>query len=471
MVVAHLGHEHRFEADVGDVLAAGEAGPLGLAADDRAGLVPHDERLQFRRELPTAAVRERGGAADVDERAVVVVEAEEERADAGAGGVDAVAEHHDLGGAFVLHLQQGALARRVRLGEGLGDDAVEAGALELHEPPAGEFHVPGHLAEVDGGGHALEEGLEAGATLPEGGGKEVVAAVGEEVEGDEGRRGLAGEARDAALRRVDALGEGLPVEALPSGLAGAHDDLAVEDARAREEAGCGVDEFGEVACERLGAPAADLDAIVGQRDDAAEAVPLRLIEETAGNAVRGGDLLDGLRQHRRDDAAHLPSPRAPGRGLGGLLVLADTGEGLGVHNVRDREEGALGAVVPGSLAPAGSGEAAALAEEGEEDAGLLFTEAGQRRQTAEDLTAVRVTAGPDGGGVTVPLLDSGAAHGLRAPRHGAGVAVDGWRLAEDGLQRLGIGVRDRPRIEGAEAVLDLRGSGEGGLHRDLLVEP
>ena len=59
-----------------------------------------------------------------------------------------------------------------------------------------------------------------------------VVAEGEEVEGDVRRRRLGGQAADAGLGRVDALEEGVEVEA-PT-LAVGDDDLAVDDAACRE---------------------------------------------------------------------------------------------------------------------------------------------------------------------------------------------------------------------------------------------
>src|SRR5690606_24510757 len=93
-------------------------------------------------------------------------------------------------------------------------------------------------------------------------------------------------------------------------------------------------------------------------------------------------------------AAH-PQPERPpsalllGRGLGGLLELADLGEGLLVDHVGDGAAGVLLSVGAGGLAPAVGPDAHLLAEEGEEDAGLLVAVAGQRLEAAEEFAAVR----------------------------------------------------------------------------------
>ena len=85
-----------------------------------------------------ACDRERRGDADVVQRALVVVEPEQQRADQRAGAllVPAEAGDHAVGGAHVLHLEHRALARLVGGVARLGDHAVEAGALEAVEPVA-----------------------------------------------------------------------------------------------------------------------------------------------------------------------------------------------------------------------------------------------------------------------------------------------------------------------------------------------
>ena len=55
-----------------------------------------------------------------------------------------------------------------------------------------------------------------------------------------------------------------------------------------------LDELGEVASERPLVPAAELDLGAVPKDDAAKAVPLRLVDET----VALGHLAGELRQHR-----------------------------------------------------------------------------------------------------------------------------------------------------------------------------
>jgi hypothetical protein len=142
----------------------------------------------------------------VVEDAGVVVEAEQQRADRlGAALLGALvpAEAGDdaVGGASVLDLQHRPLARLVRRVERLGDDAVEAGALELAQPRGGDLAVARRRRQVERRRRVREQRLESGAALvlrPLG---EALAGRGEEVEGDERRR-----VATASLATRDAAG-------------------------------------------------------------------------------------------------------------------------------------------------------------------------------------------------------------------------------------------------------------------------
>src|SRR6185295_19425192 len=94
------------------------------------------EGRQLLGERRPAVPRERGRDPDVVELAVVVVQPQQERADVRAGPVLVPPEagHDAVGRPLVLDLQHRALARLVRRLEALGDDAVEAGALDTVEP-------------------------------------------------------------------------------------------------------------------------------------------------------------------------------------------------------------------------------------------------------------------------------------------------------------------------------------------------
>ena len=94
-----------------------------------------DQRLQLGEQLPPLGHREGADDADGRERAVILVQPEQQRADrVGAGLVQPVAGDDAVGRALVLDLEHDALVRLVGDRQRLGDDAVEARALELVEP-------------------------------------------------------------------------------------------------------------------------------------------------------------------------------------------------------------------------------------------------------------------------------------------------------------------------------------------------
>ena len=72
------------------------------------------------------------------------------------------------------------------------------------------------------------------------------------------------------------------------------DDLAVDHALLGQVRLHRGDDLGEVAGQRPLVAAAELDLVAVAEDDAAEAVPLRLVEQP----VAGGQLGRGLGQHR-----------------------------------------------------------------------------------------------------------------------------------------------------------------------------
>src|SRR5262249_2232174 len=87
-------------------------------------------------ELLAHGCRERRGDPDMVERAIVVVQAEQERADHRAGALLVPAEAGDyaVSRAFVLHLDHRAFSGAIGLVETLCHDTIEAGALEAVEP-------------------------------------------------------------------------------------------------------------------------------------------------------------------------------------------------------------------------------------------------------------------------------------------------------------------------------------------------
>ena len=234
--------------------------------------------------------------------AVVVEQAEEQRADHASGLVPAEAGHRAVGGPLVLDLGHDAFAFPVGGVGSLGHHAVEPGPLEAREPVGGHGGVGGRRRHVDGRG-AVAEGLFEQATADrEGLAPQVPSVQGEEVEGHERRRGAVRQHRHPGGGGVDALQQGVEVEPV---LAGDH-DLPVDDGPRREGAADGLDQLGEVPGQWPLVPAAQLDLVAVSEDHTPEAVPLRLVQ----HARRGRELPGQLGEHggdrRHDGEVHSP---------------------------------------------------------------------------------------------------------------------------------------------------------------------
>ena len=293
VVVLHLQHPlgaQRGEAEVlalaPSALGAGHA--VGVGGEELVPPAPRvvgdvaDQRLELLPQLGAPRRREAGRDPDVLELAVVVVQPEQQRADQrllGRGGlVLAVAGEHDVGGALVLDLEHGALVGLVRRPERLGDDTVEPGALELLEPPLGLGRVLGGAGQEAGAGavevaERLDQRL---ASLGEGPVHEGLVAQRQQVEGHEAGGRLDGQLVDAAGGGVDPLLQGLELQPPALGALEADEDLAVQHDAVGKLAAYGLDDLGEVARERLGVAARELDLVAVLEDQAAEPVPLRL---------------------------------------------------------------------------------------------------------------------------------------------------------------------------------------------------
>src|SRR5207247_10208301 len=109
-------------------------------------------------------------------------------------------------------------------------------------------------------------------------------------------------------------------------------------------------------------------------------------------------------RHPRPRLCQVPSAFRAGGRLQGLLVGADFCEGICVDYVGDRAAGAFVAEVAGGFAPAFGAHPILLAEEGDEDAGLVGAEARQRVDPGEQVLPGG-GAGPDVGGVAVVTVD------------------------------------------------------------------
>ena len=93
--------------------------------------------------------------------------------------------------------------------------------------------------------------------------------------------------------------------------------------------------------------------------------------------------------------------------LAGAVVHVGQQEGLGAGDVGDRASRAAVPIRPGRLAPALRLDAALLAQQGQEDLGLLLAAPGQRPQPPQDFRAVGLGAAvePDTFGAAVVVLD------------------------------------------------------------------
>src|SRR5438094_4905429 len=125
------------------LVAPGRRCPFALASSRATAQSRHGwssiasaRSRQLDDELLAHRGRERRGNPDMVERVVVVVQAEQERADHRAGAllVPAEAGDHAISRALVLHLDHRALPGAIGRVETLCHDTIEPGALEAAEP-------------------------------------------------------------------------------------------------------------------------------------------------------------------------------------------------------------------------------------------------------------------------------------------------------------------------------------------------
>ena len=132
--------------------------------------------------------------------------------------MDAVAGHHTVGRPHVLDLGHHPLVGQVGR-VALGDQPVEAGALEELEPRAGQRRVARDRGEMDRRRGRRQRRLQRGAALAERPRGEVLVAERQQVERDERGRRAVREQRDPARGRVQAQLQRPEVERRPSWLA------------------------------------------------------------------------------------------------------------------------------------------------------------------------------------------------------------------------------------------------------------
>ena len=264
------------------------------------------ERLELGQQLGAPLRGERRGHADVVQRAVVVVQAEQQRADAVAVLVHAVAGDHAIGGAPVLHLHQRALVGRVRVGQALGDDAVEPGALELDEPP---LRAP-RRSVVDGhrwiGAAACVERVDE-QRVPRR--QRLVHAASRSPSAS--RSNATNDAGVSAARRRTRDSAGWmrcssASKSRPRVVGGGETISPSTTHRCGQLRQQRREQLGEVAGERPLVAAGQLDVVAVAEHDAAEAVPLRLVQPAVA--------------HRGSSSASLASIGAIGGDSGSVIA-------------------------------------------------------------------------------------------------------------------------------------------------------
>lgn len=166
---------------------------------------------------------------------------------------------------------------------------VQASSLELDEPGTRDSGVVGDRAHE----HALvplDTALEETTPLGERGLPQVGVSQGEEVEGHIGHRGLTGQAIDSGISGVDSLLERVEVESTRRD----QDQLAVDNTAAGQRLPERADDLGEVPLQGSLVPAAQGDLVTVPEDNAAEPVPLGLVQQP--DTFR--DFVGGLGEHR-----------------------------------------------------------------------------------------------------------------------------------------------------------------------------
>jgi len=302
VVVSDLYDALRSERHKRQVLAGAPAAELCAARGAGRRLLPGtvprmtlqcgDEGLELLEQRAALLNRKRCYDSYVHEVAVVVIKAEQQRADSmRVGLVWPIAGYHTVGRSDVLDLEHHPFIRLVARLERFGDDAVEPRALELVEPPFGYLGIIRDGSEVDRRLSAAQDLLEHAASHPERFSGEVTVAKGEQIERDVVRGGLPGKQLDSAFGRMDPLLQDLEVKAPKGGIG--HDDLPVDNAAiGQPQPDCRY-ELREVAGHRSEIAAADLDLVAVAKDDRAEPVPLGLVD-----IFPPGDVLDKPCEHR-----------------------------------------------------------------------------------------------------------------------------------------------------------------------------
>ena len=184
--------------------------------------------------------------------------------------MNAVARDDAVGCPFVLDLEHDALVGLIGALEGFCDYPIQPGAFELLEPLFCQAVVSGRWGEIHGWPSFDKRLLEQRAALRERSCAVVFLAAGQEIEGDEGGRGLARQPGHPTRGGMDALLQHLELEPFTD----YHHDFTIDDAAFRQVRFYRFDDLGEVAGHRLPVPRADLHLVAVAEDDRSNAVPL-----------------------------------------------------------------------------------------------------------------------------------------------------------------------------------------------------
>ena len=228
------------------------------------------------------------------ERALVVVQAEQQRADVRARAVLVPAEAGDdaVGGALVLDLEHRALARLVRRVEPLGDRRRRG-----RRPRTGRTsrrRARGRASPASGGSAARRAPRTASSRArrsPCGAARRSSSPSASRSQATKDAGVSSASIAHARRGRVDAQQQRLEVERRRRAA------ITISPSRTQRSGQRGPErlgQLGEVAVERLEVAALDVDLVAVAEDERAEAVPLRLEQP----AVAGRQAVGRLGEHR-----------------------------------------------------------------------------------------------------------------------------------------------------------------------------
>jgi hypothetical protein len=245
-------------------------------------------------EFAAHGCREAGADADVLKDLLVVVEAEEERANLLAGAIFVPAESGDdaIAVALVLDFEHDALVGLVGEILRLGHDAIETGTFEAPEPFVGYAGVGRGRRYVEWRLRGFQYRFECEAALAKGLVAQIALLIAQEVEEYAGCWGLLGEQFYARCGGMDAQLESAEVEVAVVG----DDEFAIKDASLGKLVANGIEHLGEVAVKGFLVAALEEDLVAIAKDEDAKAVPFGLVDPVAF----GGDGFDSLGEHGKD---------------------------------------------------------------------------------------------------------------------------------------------------------------------------